>query len=490
MQQDPYELESIDGSCEERYAPPRRANTEPAPRINSPFISRKRIITSTVDLVNNRLQKSATLEKTLTAADGQQSRLQGMRRIVSPFWVTFSCITIALTALSWALHFALGDKSPTGVFVSAFMALMLQAYILGYATEQLSLSSGEKVAALLNVSFGNAVELIVAIIALTKCELEVVQSSLIGSVFSNLLLVTGMALIAGGLRHGVQRFSSEEAQLQSALLVFACCSILFPTVSYILQSFNNGANLVSVDNQLYAFSRGSAVVSVLGKISPSLAPMHILKRSSIPVYVCFLTYSMGLSKKPSTATKADDLELNDTSPTETSEEEDEEPSIGRITALSILLGVTAVVGVTAEFLVSSLDGMTSEGPLSKQFVSVILLPIVGNAAEHCSAIMLAVKNKARMSLDIAVGSSLQISLFVLPVSVLLGWAMGHPMTLFFDPFQAVVLLVSVLLVSFIIQDGKSNWMEGVLLFAPFVNLCVGFQVYSGFESTTAVNTCS
>ncbi|THU82837.1 calcium/proton exchanger [Dendrothele bispora CBS 962.96] len=387
---------------------------------------------------------------------------------VSPFWLFFSLATLALTVLSWVLYFVLGDKSPTAVFVSAFLALLLQAYILGYATDQLSLSSGEKVAALLNVSFGNAVELIVAIIALTKCELEVVQSSLVGSVFSNLLLVTGMALIAGGLRNGVQNFSSEEAQLQSALLVFACCSILFPTISYLLQSFNANADLSHAGNTLHIFSRASAIVSIL-------------------VYASYLAYSMmpKSSKGNSDAVEKQEAE----STTQGEDGEQEKPKIGPVTAVSLLLGTTAVVGVTAEFLVSSLDGMTTEGPLSKQFVSVILLPIVGNAAEHVSAIMMAWKNKARMALDIAVGSSLQISLFVLPVSIILGWAIGHPLTLFFDPLQTIILLVSIILVSFIVQDGKSNWMEGVLLFALFVNLCVVFQVYPGFDTTNAVNSC-
>ncbi|KAF5337584.1 hypothetical protein D9758_016837 [Tetrapyrgos nigripes] len=386
-----------------------------------------------------------------------------MWRNISLFWLLFSFATIVLTILSWVLHFVLGDRSPTAVFVSAFLALLLQAYILGYATEQLSLSSGEKIAALLNVSFGNAVEVIVAIIALTKCELEVVQSSLVGSVFSNLLLVTGMAFIAGGLRNGVQRFSSEEAQLQSTLLIFACCSILFPTTSYLLQTLNSNADSSHVIKSLHVFSQSSSIVSAL-------------------VYGCYIVYSMINSKRSSVTQESEAVSE--------AEEEEEEPVIGRLTALSLLFAITAVVGVTAEFLVSSLDGMTSQGPLSKQFVSVILLPIVGNAAEHCSAVMLAVKNKARMALDIAVGSSLQISLCVLPVSVILGWIMGHPLSLLFDPFQSVVLIVSVLLVSFIIQDGRSNWMEGVLLFALFANLCVAFQVYAGFQASNAVNTCN
>ncbi|THV07021.1 calcium/proton exchanger [Dendrothele bispora CBS 962.96] len=453
----PLDLRKDEEGPEEKYSPPRRAFTEPTP-------TTRPSMPSTARLTDGRVHVSPA-RPTVTSNETSEKR-RGIWGIVSPFWFLFSLGTVTLTIVSWVLHFVLGNRSPTAVFVSAFSALLLQAYILGYATEQLSLSSGEKVAALLNVSFGNAVELIVAIVALTKCELEVVQSSLVGSVFSNLLLVTGMALIAGGLRHGVQRFSSEEAQLQSALLVFACCSVLFPTVSYLLQSFNQ-SDLSRVGNSLHVFSRGSAIVSIM-------------------VYGCFLVYSMKKSKVAPIANERD----SENTHIETEEEEDEEPSIGRLVALLLLLGTTAVVGITAEFLVSSLDGMTSEGPLSKQFVSVILLPIVGNAAEHCSAVMLAVKNKTRMCLDIAVGSSLQISLFVLPVSVILGWIMGRPLTFFLDPLQSVILLVSVILVSFIIQDGKSNWMEGVLLFALFVNLCVAFQVYSGFGPNVAVNGCT
>ncbi|KAK7453388.1 hypothetical protein VKT23_011652 [Stygiomarasmius scandens] len=453
------------------FSPPRRAFTEPkAQESKGPSLT---ISDQVVDFFDEKLLNLSSAQKLPPVIEVSKTIPNDIWHKVSPFWVLFSLATLILTILSWVLHFVLGDRSPTAVFVSAFLALLLQAYILGYATEQLSLSSGEKVAALLNVSFGNAVELIVAIIALTKCELEVVQSSLVGSVFSNLLLVTGMALIAGGLRNGVQRFSSEEAQLQSALLVFACCSILFPTISYLLQRFNSEVNVAQAENTLHVFSRGSSVVSML-------------------VYALYLAYSMMLSNKSESKTSASEkaepaAHIQDQN--EDSEDQ-EEPQIGRLVALSLLLGITAIVGITAEFLVSSLDGMTSEGPLSKQFVSVILLPIVGNAAEHVSAIMLAFKNKARMALDIAVGSSLQISLFVLPISVILGWIMGHPMTLFFDPLQSIILLVSIVLVSFIVQDGKSNWMEGVLLFALFVNLCVAFQVYPGIEYTNTVNSCT
>ncbi|KAF9260890.1 calcium/proton exchanger [Marasmius fiardii PR-910] len=372
---------------------------------------------------------------------------------------------LVLTPLSWALHFGIPDNS-TAIFVFAFLALIPQSQVLGYYTEQLSLCSGEKVAALLNASLGNAVELIVAIIALTKCELEVTQASLIGSVVSNILLVTGIAMFVGGIRNGEQAFSGSDAQLQSALLAVAFSSVVFPTIFYIIETEKvPGGSETTMDKRqehLLALSRGTALILIL-------------------VYGTYIWYNMVSARNT--------VDVERGTREEEEKEEEEEVKVNPKIAVGLLIFVTALIGVTAEFLVSSINGLVANSPLSKQFVSLILLPIAGNAAEHASAIMLSWKNKMGMALEIAIGSSIQISIFVLPFMVILSWIMGKPLTLYFDLLQTIVFVVTVMIVHYIVQDGKSVWMEGVILFALYVILCVAFQVYPGSDAAGLINSC-
>jgi len=161
----------------------------------------------------------------------------------------------------------------------------------------------------------------------------------------------------------------------------------------------------------------------------------------------------------------------------------EEITINRGVTVGLLLVVTVLVGVTAEWLVDSIDGLTDRGTISKEFVGIILLPIVGNAAEHVTAVTVSVKDKLNLSLSVAAGSSLQIALFVIPVIVILGWIMDKPMTLLFDPYESIVLFFSVLVVNYVVQDGKSNWLEGFLLMLLYVILALTFWFYPGTEAT-------
>ncbi|ESK89446.1 calcium ion transporter [Moniliophthora roreri MCA 2997] len=373
-----------------------------------------------------------------------------------------SLAVLILTPLSWAIHFGLPTNA-TLVFVFTFLALIPQAQILGYYTEQLSLSSGEKIAALLNASLGNAVELIVAIIALVKCELEVVQASLIGSVISNLLLVNGLAILVGGAHNGEQIFSSSDAQLQSALLAVAFSSVLFPTIFYFIETEKITDDVTQRQTHLLVLSRGTAVVLIV-------------------IYGTYLWYNMVTTRK------RQDEEM-ESSESKSCSDNAEVPLVSPWLATAILVIDTALIAVTAEFLVSSINGLVAESPLSKQFVALILLPIAGNAAEHASAVMMAWRNKMTMALDIAIGSSIQISIFLLPLIVVLAWILGKPLTLYFDLFQTIVLIVTVFIVHYIVQDGKTVWMEGVILCSLYVILCVAFQVYPGSESAASINSC-
>jgi len=171
------------------------------------------------------------------------------------------------------------------------------------------------------------------------------------------------------------------------------------------------------------------------------------------------------------------------------EEEEEAPQMDLRTTIVLLIAVTVVVAITAEFLVGSIDGLTDTGHISKVFVGLILLPIVGNAAEHATAVTVSVKDKLTLSLGVAVGSSIQIALFVIPFIVTLGWILGKPLTLLFDPFESIVLFLSVLTVNYVVQDGKSNWLEGMILMCLYVIIAVVFWYYPVSDPAGILASC-
>jgi len=174
---------------------------------------------------------------------------------------------------------------------------------------------------------------------------------------------------------------------------------------------------------------------------------------------------------------------------EPEEEEEETPQLSLPMTAILLCVVTALVAVTANFLVNSIDGLTDTGKISKEFVGIILLPIVGNAAEHVTAVTVSVKDKLTLSLGVAVGSSIQIALFVIPFIVTLGWIIGKPMTLLFDPYQSIVLFLAVITVNYCVQDGKSNWLEGMILICLYLILGVTFWFYPGSDPAGGLAKC-
>jgi len=157
--------------------------------------------------------------------------------------------------------------------------------------------------------------------------------------------------------------------------------------------------------------------------------------------------------------------------------------------IGLLVVVTVLVAITAEWLVDSIDGLTTTHPISKEFVGIILLPIVGNAAEHVTAVSVSVKDKLNLSLSVAVGSSIQIALFVIPFIVILGWILGKPLTLLFDPYESIAMFLAVLTVNYVVQDGKSNWLEGFILMGLYVILGVTFWFYPGSDPSGVLATC-
>lgn len=314
-----------------------------------------------------------------------------------------------------------------------FLAIVPLAKLLGEATEQLALSVGQTLGGLLNATFGNAVEMIIAIFALREGLTEVVKGSLVGSIVSNLLLVLGMCFFCGGLQYNTQRFSPTGARAQYSLLLLAVLALVIPTVVLL-----TGAR---PDSELL-ISRGCAIVLAV-------------------LYICYLVFQL-YTHKDQFGTEANEEEPA----------EEEQPMLSKGASLALLLVATVIVAPLSEGLTGSVEGVTKTLQLSDAFVGVILLPIVGNAAEHLTAVTVATKDKMDLSLGVALGSSTQIALFVVPFTVIAGWFMDVPMDLNFKSLDVSILLLTVLIVGSTISDGESNWLEGAALIGAYLLIAV------------------
>ncbi|KAI9800253.1 MAG: hypothetical protein M1833_003367 [Piccolia ochrophora] len=403
--------------------------------------------------------------------------LDQVRATLFNSWINVLLIAVPAGLIVNYLH-----VDPVVIFTVNFIAIIPLAALLSYATEEIALRVGETLGGLLNATFGNAVELIVSLLALFKGEYLIVQTSLIGSILSNLLLVMGMAFFLGGLKHVEQFFNVTVAQTAASLLALAVGSLIIPPAFHI---WAQGGSEEDRETQIRSLSRGTAVILLL-------------------VYGCYLlfqlkTHSVMFSEASQKGTKRQKNKgeahqgiaqmgagLAGTAGGETGreagykgdEDDVELPQLSVLSALITLGASTALVALCAEFMVSSIDELTTRGRISKTFVGLILLPIVGNAAEHATAVTVAIKDKMDLAIGVAVGSSMQIALFVTPFIVVLGWIAGKDgMTLDFDGFQVTVLFVAVLLVNYLIQDGKSHWLEGILLCATYIIIAVAAFYY-------------
>jgi Ca2+:H+ antiporter len=333
------------------------------------------------------------------------------------------------------------------VFVLNFLAIIPLAKMLGYATEELSLRVGQAIGGLLNATFGNAVEMIISIIALVKGLVRVVQASLIGSILSNLLLVLGMCFLFGGLKYEQQTFNEVAAQTSASLLAMAVVSLLLPAA--------------------YSASIPDAEAAASGVLNLSHATAVIL----LMVYLMFLIFQLRTHKHLYVGTGEEEGA------------EEEEPTLSTWFAGGALVVVTVIVALHAEAMVGSIEAITKSIGISETFIGLIIIPIVGNAAEHVTAVTVAMKNKMELAIGVAVGSSTQIALFVTPVLVIVGWIINQPMTLFFQTFETAVLFLTVFVTNYLIQDGKSNWLEGGMLLATYIIVAVSFYYHPDVEAT-------
>ena len=325
------------------------------------------------------------------------------------------------------------------IFITAGLAILPLAAWMGTATEEIAVVLGPSLGGLLNATFGNATELIIAIIALRAGLVNVVKASITGSIIGNLLLVMGLSMFLGGLRYKEQTFQPVAARMNSAAMNLAVIAILVPT---------------AVDATSVGISE-----ETLQNLSLAVAMILIL------VYALTLLFSMKTHSYLYDVGVAGSEELESHTA--------HKPNLWLW--FGVLLACTLSVAIESELLVDSLEVATSQLKLTALFTGVIIVPIIGNAAEHATAVTVAMKDKMDLSLSVAVGSSMQIALFVAPVLVITGYFFHQPMDLDFNPFELVAVAVSVLIANTISSDGKSNWLEGILLLATYAVL--GFAFY-------------
>ncbi|MEH2120108.1 calcium/proton exchanger [Nostoc sp.] len=349
-------------------------------------------------------------------------------------------VLLLFIPVSLAAHFL--EWGELIVFITAGLAILPLAAWMGTATEEIAVVVGPSMGGLLNATFGNATELIIALVALNAGLIDVVKASITGSIISNLLLVMGFSMLLGGLRYKEQTFQPIVARVNAASMNLAVIAILMPTA---MNYTSQGINQQTLQNL-------SIAVAVVLILVYALTLLFSMKTHSY-------LYDVGLAEAEA---EAEEISISDAKPNMT-------------LWVGVLLVCTLLVAIESEMLVDSLEVATSQLGLTALFTGVILVPIVGNAAEHATAVTVAMKDKMDLSLSVAVGSSMQIALFVAPVLVIAGRILGKPMDLDFKPFELVAVVVSVLIANTISSDGRSNWLEGTLLLAAYTVL--GFAFY-------------
>jgi len=356
--------------------------------------------------------------------------------------------------VSIAAHFL--DWGESVVFITSALAILPLAAWMGTATEEIAVVLGPSLGGLLNATFGNATELIIGLVALNAGFIDVVKASITGSIIGNLLLVMGLSMLLGGLRYKEQEFQPIVARVNASSMNLAVIAMLLPTmVNYTSQGIP--------ERTMQTLSSAVAIVLIV------VYGLTLLFSMSTHTYL----YDAGVADRSS-----EELKMLAESNLAT---EESDHKVNLPLWIGVLLACTLMVAVESELLVDSLEVATKSLGLTTLFTGVILVPIVGNAAEHATAVTVAMKNKMDLSVSVAVGSSLQIALFVAPVLVLAGFILGQPMDLDFNPFELVAVAVAVLIANSISSDGRSNWLEGTLLLAAYVVLGLAFYFHPVIE---------
>lgn len=341
---------------------------------------------------------------------------------------------VIFVPVALVLEFAHAD--PTWIFITAALGIVPLAGILGEATDALARQAGARFGALLNATFGNAAELIITIAAIRAGLLEVVKASITGSIIGNILLVLGLSLLVGGLKNGFQHFGRRVTSMSVTTMAIAIVGLVIPAVF------------------AHAIEERSQVDVEYLSIGVAIALMI--------TYILSLIYSFRLPAEPVRSRQ------------KTAAAEPEHVGWGMRRALVILTVAVVFIAALSEILVGAIEPVIRERGLTELFVGVIVVPIIGNAAEHLVAVEMALKNKMEITLGIALGSSMQIALFVGPLLVFISLLFGEPMSLVFNPFELAALGASVVIAALIALDGESNWLEGAQLLIVYMILALAF----------------
>ncbi len=349
-----------------------------------------------------------------------------------------NALSVLLIFLPISLLLEWTRDGAVAVFFTSALAIVPLAGLMGKSTEHLASHLGEGIGGLLNATFGNAAELIIALMALRAGLHEVVKASITGSIIGNILLVFGLAVLLGGLRFPTLQFNRTAASMGSTLLVLAATGLVVPAVFHLVASGRSAAHELHLSTEIAIVLFATYVLSLVFTLRTH---SHLYTRQHAP----------------------EDQEAAGTA------------HWSRRTAVMVLVAATIGVALMSELLVGSVEHAAESLGMSDLFVGVILVAIIGNAAEHSTAVLVARKNRMDLAVNIAVGSSLQVALFVAPVLVFASYLLGPgPMDLLFTSFEVLAVVVSVLILQLIASDGESNWMEGVQLLAVYLILALAF----------------
>jgi Ca2+:H+ antiporter len=322
---------------------------------------------------------------------------------------------------------------PTLLFVTSALAVIPAAGILGQATEELAGRTGPRLGGLLNATLGNAAELIITLFAIRSGLFELVKASITGSILGNILLVMGMSILVGGIKHGQQRFNRTHAGVNATQLILAVAALAIPSLFFFAHQETSG-------------------------------PVEFLSVGTAAAMLAI--YAAGLLFGFRRTSPEPDLAL------ETQQEHHGGWSLRR--SVAFLIGATLLIAALSEVLVGAVEVTVSTLGVSEFFIGIIVVPLVGNVAEHVVAVQAAWKNKMELSMAVSLGSSLQIALFVAPLLVFISLLMGNPLTLVFNRFEIVALFAGSLIAALVAQDGETNWLEGAQLLSVYAILALAF----------------
>ena len=360
-----------------------------------------------------------------------------IKNIISLGLLIFIPISIAAKYLEWG---------SLAVFVTSAIAIVPLAIWLSTATEEVAIVTGSTIGALLNAVFGNATELIIALVALKEGLVDIVKASITGTIISNLLLVMGLSMLLGGLRYKEQEFKPVVARVNGSSMTLAAIAIILPTM--VIET-SNGLEPEAIRNL-------STTVAIVLIVVYALTLVFSLKTHSY-------LYDVGL------------VDLDEGTQTNVDDSNEHKPNLWLW--VGVLLAATLAVAYESELFVGVVEEATEGLGLTPLFTGVIVLPLIGGAAEYVTAVKVALKNNMDLSVSVAMGSSLLVALFMAPLLVLVGQAIGQPMDLDFNPFEVVAVALAVVVANLISLDGRSNWLEGALLLATYTILGLAFYFH-------------